>query len=254
MPHITRAIILGAGRGVRLAPHTDERPKCLVDVGGRSLLAHQVHRLVAVGVEHVTVVGGFRIDALREAVRALSDATGATIAVVQNPDYETTNTARSLWLAVDGERDGFYLMNGDVLFPVDVLRALDSAARERGLEAGFAVEVSACGDEEVKVRVDEDLRIRAISKEVDPATALGEFIGVARLGAAAVSHLVGALAATVAESHPMAYFEEALERMAGHTALHAVPVNAPVIEIDFPEDLERARQDIVLRIERLEAD
>lgn len=241
---ITHAIILAAGRGTRLAPHTDVVPKCLLEVGGRSLLAHQVHRLAAVGVRRVTLVGGYRLDALRRAAAALPIPAD----IVENADHADTNTAASLLLGIRGA-GGFYLLNGDVLFPTDLLRAIAV-----DVPAALAVEPKGCGEEEVKVIVDDAHRIHHISKQLDPARCLGEFTGVARFQASVVAPLERALEETVAVARRTAYFEAALQRIVGEVPLTAVPVRLPVIEIDFPEDLARARGEVVRRIERLEAD
>ncbi len=61
-----KAIILAAGQGTRLLPFTREHPKCLVPVGGKAILDHQLEALAAAGVEDVLVVGGYRIDRLEE--------------------------------------------------------------------------------------------------------------------------------------------------------------------------------------------
>ena len=55
-----RGLVLAAGRGARLATHTTDRPKCLIDVGGRSLLDRQIDALRSCGADPVAVVGGGR--------------------------------------------------------------------------------------------------------------------------------------------------------------------------------------------------
>src|SRR5262249_55476867 len=83
---VVKAVVLAAGRGPRLAPLTDDRPKPLVDVGGRPLLYRALDRLAEVGVAgaDVVVVGGYRLGVLKAALAAggFGDAT-----VVDNPRY-----------------------------------------------------------------------------------------------------------------------------------------------------------------------
>jgi len=69
---VTHAIVLSAGQGRRLAPLTDSRPKCLVQVAGRPLLDWQLHALAAAGVRDVTVVTGFNAAAVETALTAMS--------------------------------------------------------------------------------------------------------------------------------------------------------------------------------------
>jgi choline kinase len=60
-----KVLILAAGQGTRLAPLTDERPKCLVELEGISLLDRQVAALKTAGLDDITVIGGYRGDLIR---------------------------------------------------------------------------------------------------------------------------------------------------------------------------------------------
>src|ERR1044071_3517735 len=84
-------VILAAGEGTRLRPHTLDRPKCLVPLAGRPLLAWQTDALRAAGVDDIVVVTGYRADQ----IRALGYRT------VFNPRYEKTNMVASLMCARD---------------------------------------------------------------------------------------------------------------------------------------------------------
>src|SRR6266851_3132710 len=109
-----QGLILAAGRGSRLVSST---PKCLVEVGGRPLLSHQVDALRAMGVDGVTVVVGHG----EERVRAhLDDGAG----VVVNDRYAETNSLYSFWLAREAVREDVLVLNCDVLFPGEVLERL----------------------------------------------------------------------------------------------------------------------------------
>jgi len=62
---VRSAVLLAAGRGSRLGAHTDDRPKCLVEVAGRSMLERMLGELVALGVQRLLLVVGFREELLR---------------------------------------------------------------------------------------------------------------------------------------------------------------------------------------------
>jgi MurNAc alpha-1-phosphate uridylyltransferase len=70
---ITRAMILAAGKGVRMRPLTNDRPKALVEVGGRALIDHALDRLVAVGVKHVVVNVHYYADRLVDHLKRRRD-------------------------------------------------------------------------------------------------------------------------------------------------------------------------------------
>ncbi|MCA9544617.1 MAG: phosphocholine cytidylyltransferase family protein [Myxococcales bacterium] len=241
-----KAVILVAGVSRRLYPLTEHRPKCLMEVGGRTILDHQLAALKAVGVREVCLVLGYRREQIMAHVQQHYPELSFEFRV--NHHFFETNTALSLLAAADTflDRDFIYL-NGDVLFePALLARVVASPHR-----AALAVEAKPCGDEEVKAVVDGSGRISALAKTLDPATALGEFIGVARFNAPFTAWFYKALEAIKHEGLRNAYFEAALDRMAPDHAMHAVDVtDLPCIEIDFPEDYEAACAQVVTRFQR----
>ncbi|WOH52600.1 phosphocholine cytidylyltransferase family protein [Bradyrhizobium sp. sBnM-33] len=121
-----KAIILAAGFGSRLRPLTDLRPKPLVEVNGTPILHNALRNLEAVGVEEVTIVVGYRKDAIQYACG--SRFGGLEIKYVESTVFDRTGSAYSLWLARDALLSGdCYLLEGDVFFEVDALRYLNVA-------------------------------------------------------------------------------------------------------------------------------
>ena len=242
---VSQAIILGAGRGSRLGGALPAgQPKCLIDLGGKPLLAHQVEALVRVGVRRVTVVVGYAQDAVRAAGAVLEGRLPVEFDWVENLRFAETNTLSSLFLARNSMEGGFYLLNGDVLFGRKVVEIL----AESTYESAIAVEAGRCADEEVKVIVDGD-RVTAIGKQLDPTACLGEAIGVNRFGPLAVAPLIDALTGAVAGGHENAFFEHAVQQMLASTPVFATAITGePAVEIDFPADLERARREVLPRL------
>ncbi len=243
------AVILAAGASRRLNPYTLHTPKCLLEVAGKTLLDHQLHALEVCGVREVLLVVGY----LREQVEnhLTRHHWDLQVRLLDNPHYAETNTAYSLWLArweLSG-RDFLYL-NGDVLFEPRLTRRLLAAEQDCAL----AVETKTCGEEEVKVVVS-DGQIRRIGKRLHPLACLGEFIGVGRFRGAIAESFLTALEALIAAGGENEYFEAALDTIAPYNALHLCDISdLPVIEIDFPEDLECARREIAPQFGRNEED
>ncbi len=238
-----KAVVLVAGVSRRLYPLTEYRPKCLLDLGGRCIFDHQMDALRSVGVREVCLVVGYRREQIQQ--HAETHHPDLRFSYRINHHFFETNTTHSLFLAGEEflDRDAIY-MNGDVLFEPRLLqKVVDSPHR-----AALAVEIKRCGDEEVKVITDDDGRILEIGKELDHDASLGEFIGVARFNAPFNPYLFKAMQQLVAEDDRDAYFEKGLARMAAKHAFHAVDVTEmPCIEVDFPEDYERARAEILTR-------
>ena len=74
MPHITKAIILAAGPGSRLLPHTAHSPKCLTPINGQPILRYQIAALRECGVEDIVIVVGYLRDCIRDYRRLVGDA------------------------------------------------------------------------------------------------------------------------------------------------------------------------------------
>lgn len=235
-----KAIILAAGAGRRLGT-TD--PKCMLQVGDESIIHRQLAAFRAVDVDEFVVVVGHEQEQLR---RHLAGQPGRFTYVV-NERYAATNTIYSLYLARDQIDDTFFYANADVVFD---RRLTERLVATTGAATALAVDVATCGAEEVKVIV-RDGRIARISKQLDPAECLGEFVGIARFGAELSAAFVSALETCVEiENAVTDYFERAVDRLCLDWVLTPIDVSdLPCIEIDFPEDLTRARDEILPRLQ-----
>lgn len=233
-----RAILLAAGRGRRLEASGWLLPKCLLPFRDTTILDNMLDALVSHGVNDVTLVVGYRQELVRAAVEARGDVNATW---VENPDYETTNTINSLWRARESMAGDFLYFNADVLFHPEVVGRLLAAKGSR-----LAVDHKSCAEEEVKVVQDEAGRILEIGKKLDPARCAGEFIGIAKFEAAMNGAFIESL-----ERHNLElgnvnlFFEAAVHDIVGECPLHEVDVSdLPAIEIDFPDDLKQAREEV----------
>ncbi|MCA1378999.1 MULTISPECIES: phosphocholine cytidylyltransferase family protein [unclassified Bradyrhizobium] len=117
------ALILAAGVGSRLRPLTELSPKPLVQIHGTPILHNALHNLGCLGVEHVTIVVGYRKEAIQDACGSRFGS--VTINYVESSVYDRTGSACSLWLARDALLSGdYFVLEGDVFFEENVLRQL----------------------------------------------------------------------------------------------------------------------------------
>jgi choline kinase len=159
-----KAIILSAGQGSRLGHLTDDKPKCLIEFGGRSLLDRQLDALAANGIDEAVVVTGFRDDQI-EAVLARRSG-GPKVRTVFNPFFKVADNLGSLFVARDELEGDCLVWNGDTLVS-DALMARVVGNRDRD---GICVTVDRkerYDEDDMKVIRDEgDGRLRAIGKRI----------------------------------------------------------------------------------------
>ena len=239
-------MVLAAGAGRRLRPYTDTLPKALVPVDGETtILDIALGNLAQVGLTDVTVVVGYRAEAVESRQAALEERHGVRLTLVHNDKAEEWNNCYSLWLARDHLAQGALLVNGDTVHPVSIERTL-LAAREQDAAAGILLALDdqkSLADEEMKVVVDEAGRMRRITKLMDPAEATGEYIGATLVEASAAAALATALEATWRRD-PDLYYEDGYQTLVDSGGeVGVAPIGAVSwVEVDNHDDLAKARE------------
>ncbi len=234
-----KAVILAAGRSVRLYPLTKEVPKCLLDVGGRALIEHQLDALAACGVGEVIVVTGYLSDRVAEKVEEVRERYPFTFRLVHNPLYAETNNIYSLWVARETVcRTAFLCLHADVLFHPRILQK--AAAAEEAICLVVDQEIL---EETMKVRIERG-RVMAVGKHVQKPEASGTFVGLAKLSEEGGREVFLEVERLLQEGQRDAYFAAAIERLAakGFPVGVCFTDGLPWIEIDVPEELEHARR------------
>jgi choline kinase len=227
-----QAVILAAGKGRRLRDPRG-RPKCLRKVGGLSLVEHQLAALTQVGISDVVIVVGFEHGQIRESV-------GASARYVINKRFAETNSMYSFLLSLDLIRDDVIVMNSDLYFHPALL------VRLQELDGDALLYDSASGeeDEQMKVRVDHG-RLVEMSKVMRSDRVCGENVGMLRLSSTSMRHVADAARAIAAAGGERAWLAAAINQVAVDHPIRCVDVAGwPWVEIDFPEDLARARSEV----------
>ncbi len=118
-------VILAAGMAKRLRPLTDTKPKCLLEVGGKTLLQRTVDAMASAGISEFLVVTGYRASMIRDFLGSYGK--NPRISYIDNPDYEHNNNIFSLWLAMQ-ELHGqeVLLMDSDILCDPEAVRRVAS--------------------------------------------------------------------------------------------------------------------------------
>jgi choline kinase len=238
-------MVLAAGAGRRLRPDTDHLPKTLLPVAGEdTILDLALRNLAAAGLTDVVVIVGYAAAVVADRVGDLERRHGVAIELVHNDRAEEWNNAYSLWLAREHFGAGVLMVNGDTVHPASVEQAL-LAARRPDLAADLILAVDTVkklADEEMKVIIDERGLVARITKQMEPADADGEYIGVTLIEPRAAISLADSLEVTWRRD-PGLYYEDGFQELANRGGAVVTQAIGEVewVEVDNHSDLQRAR-------------
>ena len=245
-------VILAAGMAKRLRPLTDTKPKCLLDVGGQTLLERTVRAMQQAGISEFVVVTGYRAEMIREFLNQLTPfpltsnfkPKSPSFTFLHNADYEHNNNIYSLWMAGQVVRGReFLLMDSDILCDPAAVTCI--AGQE---ESALAVNRHELGEEEMKVVVDANGHITEISKTCSPAEAMGESVGIEKICADYSEALYRELDVMIQHEGLIdIFYERVFERLIpqGHTFRVVDTTDYFSYELDTPEDYERAKREFL---------
>lgn len=235
---------------------TDDLPKCLLAIGGKTILERTMENLFIANVQNIAVVVGFESEKIQAHLR--DKFPKQKFRFILNPNFASTNNAYSLLLARDfflepiersRRKDALLILDSDIVFHGKIMLALLGNTSEN------RIAVRKRGDhdiEEIGVRVDNSEQITAIGKRIPVEHTKGESIGIEFFRYEDGKLLFEVLEGRVHRgSGKTEYYEAAFQEMID-LGIHIKAVDVsrfPSIEIDSPDDLERARQIIVPMID-----
>jgi choline kinase len=240
-----QAILLAAGSGRRLQRPF---PKCLVDIGGMTLLSHTLQALAAVEVGEARVVVGFRHDLISTALARCPSP--VSVVCVRNEAF-LSGSVRSLWAAREAMSGEVLVMDADVLFPVPLLRRLVQSPHANCV---LGDPRSSFTGEEMMLTT-RGGRVWDIARGVsDPSHVLGEGVGFYKLDPTAAHALRGLLEAWIASGRDHEEYEEVFRVLFKSCVFgYELVSDLPWTEIDFPEDIDKAERTVWPQIQALEA-
>ena len=234
-----KAIILSAGQGSRLGHLTADRPKCLIDFGGRTLLDRQLDTLAANGVEDVVVVTGFRDDQV-EATLARR-AGGPKVRTIYNPFYKVADNLGSLFIAKAELAGECMVWNGDTLVSNALMARVVGNRRQ-----GICVTIDrkdGYDEDDMKVVTDGEGRLHAIGKRLPKGNVNAESIGLLAFRDGGAEQFSEAIerAMRTAEGTTIWYLR-VIHQIAQKADVWTLDISGEEWgEVDFPPDVEAAR-------------
>lgn len=228
-----QGVILAAGVGSRLTALSGGTPKCLVEIGGRPLILHQLEMLADHGVGPTIVVVGYRADEVKAVI-------GERAQIVVNERYAETNSLYSLWLARDLITGPFVLLNSDLFFDPTILNKL---LRVGGSALAYDSTASR-GREQTKVALRKG-RVSDLGKDIPPSVARGESLGLLKFDEAGAGAMLEAADHLLSAGHEDAWVIEGTRAVVSQHEVTGVNIaGLPWAEIDFPYDLDVARREV----------
>jgi len=241
------AILLVAGVGRRLGDAV-HGPKVLLPFGGQTLLERHLRALLANGIEDISLTVGYQSDAIRRELSRLGLET--RVRLVENPDFRLGSLVS---LSVQAERlqsgRTVVLMDGDVLYDPSMIARLLAAPAENVLLLDRDIEP---GDEPVKIclRGERIVDLRKVPEH--PHDRYGESVGFFRFSPATARALAERCRWYIEQGQTRVEYEEAIrDLILAEPDRFAVAdiSDIPWTEIDFVEDVNRAREIILPRLE-----
>ena len=246
-----KAIIVAAGPGNRARPYSNDKPKCMLKIGGKTILDRQLEILKQCGIYDIVVVKGYKADMINY----------PNVKYYYNRDYEKNNILESLFCAKEEIDDAFVFSYSDILYGRDILNkvlqregdiclVVDTNWIQKYVGRNLHPETEA---EKVIVEGDKIVRITKNINRISSERAYGEFIGLAKF-----SKLGAKILKTEYErvkqqfqgrrfhdsiSIEKAYLTDMIQELIDKGCIiHNVDVKGDWWEIDTPQDLYRARK------------
>jgi choline kinase len=242
-----KAIILAAGIGKRFKEITDHRPKCLIEIHGKTLLERTLNALGAAGVGEAIVVIGYRGGMIQQHIGSCCGS--VQVRYINNPQY-AKGAILSLWSAREEFNDDIIIMDADVLFPVALISRLVRSSHANC----FLLDGGSENTGEEQMLLTRGGRVLSIvrggSGDFD---VIGESVGFLKVSRTDAPLLRSILEDFVTQGRDTIEHEEAFpvflaQRVVGFERVD----DLPWIEIDFPTDLEQAEREVLPRIVALD--
>lgn len=234
-----KAVILAAGVASRLRPLTDNMPKCLLKVNGKTLLERTLDNFIDNGISDFLIVTGYLQNMIIDFVT--SNYPNINVKFIENKDYSTTNNIYSLYLAESfaGGED-FILSDSDILFSKDIISALLTNNNPDVL----AMNRHELGEEEIKIISDDECNVLEISKVCSIEKAVGESVGLEKFSKNYSKALFRELHQMIDnEGLSNVFYEKAFERLIpqGYIFKYLDTTDFFSMEIDTVEDYNKIK-------------
>ncbi|MDC0239194.1 phosphocholine cytidylyltransferase family protein [Candidatus Thioglobus sp.] len=242
MTNKIKAVLLVAGEGKRLRPYTLDRPKCMVEIGGVSLIDRQLSILKSEGVDDIVMIGGYKAEMLkREGIR-----------LKVNPRFYETNMVWTLFSAEEELEGDLIISYGDIVYSQTILKALlnsdaDIAVTiDKEWESYWRERNENPLDDAETLRLREDGTISEIGQKPKKISEIdGQYMGLMKFSSKGLTQIKSIFHAALDSGNLLnkpienAYMTDLLQAAINSNILvMSVPVNGDWVEVDTVEDMQ----------------
>ncbi len=225
-----KAIILAAGMGTRISRFIDERPKCMVDIGGKTLIRYTVDLLKSKGVSEIVIAVGYKADCIKEELK------DCEVKFAYNPFFDVTNGIASMWFARDFlDNEETIVMSGDVYLEAEIIDKLISIEKDPVLLADSGRRVEA----DYRYNYENGV-LKKYGKDLSIEETTGECLGVAKLGTQYVKRYKEHMLEMINSQCHSVWWENVLYDLSESENIYIADVNGLFwAEVDYVEDYRR---------------
>lgn len=229
-----KALILAAGIGSRLLPHTNEIPKCLLKIGDKSILEYQLDALNKCGINEIIIVIGHKGEGIRKFVKNRNEK----FTIIENEIYKTTNSSYSLWLAREHIKEGFIYLNSDLVFDCRLLKKLLKSPYKDAM----IVDTKRVLEEDMfKIKLKKGV-IRELNKKMDKKIADGQGVGPLKFSEESAHEIINIINELIKKDEKNAWCYSIFDKLSRVKNIYAIEADGLYWkEIDVNADLEEAR-------------
>lgn len=235
-------VILNAGKGRRLIPLTNKVPKCLLKIGGKTILEHQISLFKELPSCKFTICVGYKKELIIDELEKDKSKYNLIYKTAVNPYFETTNTLHSLYLSVKNLEEDLLVVNGDIMIDKGIIKHFLNKIHNR--ENLLLTQFKVADAEAVRISLDTDRFVKEISKKISINKSVGEYTGIGYFSKHDIKHLVRSLAKGVRNNMKMEYYEWAVQNMINTYGTKIQVLNTGkynFIEIDTLQDYQSAK-------------
>ena len=229
-----KSVILAAGRGTRMLDITKDKPKCLIEVSGTTILERQISILLKYKIEKILIVIGYKAENIKKEIKNIEK-----VEFIINKDYNHTDNIYSLYLTsnlIKGHE--FILINGDAVFDEEIINKL---VNKREYDVA-PIDSIYYDHEELKIREKNGRALEILPKTASKSISDGSTIGIFKFSSEGSKLLFNEIESCIKREIKNKWFEYAVNNVLKKIYMNILDIHGSKwIEIDTEEDIEKAR-------------